>query len=104
MRSYQTIIHEAELLASPPTVVVDLLRNRSAKTQDYLMDKETEAALARRDEPLINLALARYACYGETLRPLFEAGVTGGAILLPGMGSVPWPAQSCTKFWGYAPK
>ncbi len=103
MRSYEKVIHEAELLASPPAVVAGLLRNRSAEMRYWSdndpVDEEAEAALARRDEPLINLALARYARYGETLRPLFEAGVTGGAIRLAILSNrtPSWLPFSCSE-------
>lgn len=86
MRSYQVVIREAELLASPPQVVVSFLEKRGdlpeGKRRNDNFDEEFEAALLSRQEPLINLALARYAKYSATVRPLFEANEPGSAIRL----------------------
>lgn len=73
-RNYKTIITEAELLASPPTVVVDWLKERSAKVDGLFGhegDDALEAALLDRDDPLITLALARFGLSEGVLQSLF---------------------------------
>lgn len=86
MRSYKTVIQEAELLASPPAVVAEFLKKRAAQSKDERrddeVDEEFEAALHSRNDPLINLALARYGQFNAAVLPLFEGGEPSGAIRL----------------------
>ena len=86
MRSYKTVIQEAELLASPPAVVAEFLKKRAAQSKDERrdddVDEEFEAALHGRNDPLINLALARYGQFNTAVLPLFKGGGPSGAIRL----------------------
>lgn len=85
MRGYKSIIQEAELLAMPPDSVAEFLKKRAKQSEeDYAdpVDEETEAALRGRSEPLIDLALARYARSIETLRPIFQNSQPGIALRL----------------------
>lgn len=86
MRSYKTVIQEAELLASPPAAVAEFLKKRAAQSKDERrdddVDKEFESALHSRNDPLINLALARYGQFNATVLPLFKGGEPSGAIRL----------------------
>ena len=86
MRSYQTAILEAELLASPSESVVTFLRERAktdrfSRMRDYV-DKELEAALIGRRIPLVTLALARYGEHTETLRALFQDAAPDSGLQL----------------------
>lgn len=86
MRNYQVVIREAQLLASSPQTTVAFLEKRATFSEmdlvDDAFDKEFEAALLSRQEPLINLALAQYAKYDETVLPLFEENEPGSSIRL----------------------
>lgn len=86
MRSYKTVIQEAEFLASPPAVVAEFLKKRAAQSKeerrDDEVDEEFEAALHSRNDPLINLALARYGQFNTAVLPLFKGGEPSGAIRL----------------------
>jgi hypothetical protein len=77
MRGYKSIIQEAELLAMSPEAVAEFLKKRAKQSMDELdhdpVDEETEVALRGRSSPLIDLALARYARFMETLRPIFQS-------------------------------
>jgi hypothetical protein len=76
VRSYKTVILEAELLASPPAVVAEFLKKRAAQSKDERrdddVDEELETALNGRNDPLINLALARYGQFNAAVLPLFK--------------------------------
>ena len=83
--TYQTLIAKAELMAMAPEAVATFLRERAANDEnryDDPVDRETEAALRGRNDPLINLALAKYARSAATLLPLFESREPGSAIRL----------------------
>lgn len=86
MRSYKTVIQEAELLASSPAVVTEFLKKRAAQSKDERrdddVDEEFESALHGRNDPLINLALARYGQFNTAVLPLFKGGEPSGAIRL----------------------
>jgi hypothetical protein len=86
VRNYKTVIQEAELLASPPVVVAEFLKTRAAQTNDERrddgVDEEFEAALHGRNDPLINLALARYGQFNASVLPLFKGGEPSSAIRL----------------------
>ena len=86
MRSYKTVIQEAELLDSSPAVVTEFLKKRAAQSKDERrdddVDEEFESALHGRNDPLINLALARYGQFNTAVLPLFKGGEPSGAIRL----------------------
>lgn len=91
MRSYKTVILEAELLASPPEAVAAFLKDRSEydkneRRQDEV-DKDLEAALLARNDPLINLALARFGYYPSAVRPLFEGAAPSSALRLAALSN-----------------
>lgn len=75
MRHPKAIIQEAWLLASTPQEVVQFLEKRASKGKDARfeddVDEELETALLDKNNPLINLALARYAFHEEIVRKLF---------------------------------
>ena len=58
------IVKEYELMASSPREVYDFYRDRKEKSDEYrhdgLVDEETDTSLWSRNEPLINLAIAKY--------------------------------------------
>lgn len=95
MRNHKVVIREAQLLASSPQTVVAFLEQRAdlprGKRRDENFDEEFEAALLGRNDPLINLALAQYAQYSATLRPLFEASPPGSAVRLAILSNVILP-------------
>jgi len=86
MRGYKSIIQEAELLAMSPEAVAEFLKKRAKQSVDELdhdpVDEEAEEALRGRSNPLIDLALARYARFLETLRPIFQSSQPCGALRL----------------------
>lgn len=86
MRSYESIIVEAELLALPPeTVRVRLIEYASqAKGYDpkYPLDEEAEEALRLRLDPLIDLSLAQYGRYLNSIKPIFHCNPPGSAVRL----------------------
>jgi hypothetical protein len=75
VRSNDEIIREAWLLASAPEAVASYLRKRGERlaADPFIRegDKELEEALLARNEPLIDLALARYCRYSDTAKKLF---------------------------------
>jgi hypothetical protein len=75
VRSNDDVILEAWLLASAPEAVASYLRKRgerlAADTFIREGDEELEEALLARNEPLIDLALARYCRYSDTAKKLF---------------------------------
>lgn len=83
MRHPQTIILEAELLASSPERVYDLLERRAPKIKSALIveagDSELELALLARDEPLIELGLAKFCWSHETAMSLMEKANEGNS-------------------------
>ena len=87
MRRYETVIAEAELMASSPEVVAEFLKQRAAGAEQTYdswdrFGQEFEAALRSKADPLIDLALARYAKYIATVLPMFQSGQIGGATRL----------------------
>lgn len=86
MRSYKTIIIEAELLASSPESVHQYLKARASKSKDELwadpVDRDTEEALRLRQEPFVDLSLAMHARYVNTVKPLFSLSEPGSPIRL----------------------
>lgn len=85
MRGYDTLIQEAELMSMSPDGVATVLKERADKPKSLfreVIDSETEAALHGRNEPLIDLYLARYALHIETLTELFWRASPGSPIRL----------------------
>jgi len=87
MRKYERIIQEAELLVMSPDSVAEFLKKR-AKQEIYtfddadLVDEEAEMSLRGRANPLIDLALARYARFSKTLRTIFQNSQPDSALRL----------------------
>lgn len=77
MRSYETIITEAEYLAIAPQAVRERLALRAAQSKDDwrqdTLDEKGEESLRLRRDPLIDLSLAQYARNTATVKPLFDA-------------------------------
>jgi hypothetical protein len=102
MRGYKSIIQEAELLAMSPEAVAEFLKKRAKQSVDELdhdpVDEETEEALRGRSNPLIDLALARYARSTEALRPIFQSSQPCGAIRLAVLSNgTRWPAYNMSR-------
>jgi hypothetical protein len=99
MRGYKSVIQEAELLAMSPESVAEFLKKRAKQSMDELdndpVDEEAEEALRGRSNPLIDLALARYARFIETLRPIFQSSQPCGALRLAVLSNgTRWPAYT----------
>lgn len=73
MRSYTLLINEAELLARSPDGVHQWFKDYAARVDHFSreIDTETENALRARNEPLIDLALAKFTRNGDTAEILF---------------------------------
>lgn len=73
MRSYTLLLNEAELLARSPEGVFQWLKDYAARIDNFPeeLDVEAEKALLARDEPLINLGLARFTQNSDTAELLF---------------------------------
>lgn len=82
MRDFDVLITEAELLASSPERVHHWLESRSMKSGNTKIssDEEMEHALLARNEPLINLGLARFSKYSEIVKILFARRDSGDSI------------------------
>ena len=78
MRGLDTLIKEAELIDSSPERVFAWLEShcKYSKSYEKALDKEAEKALLDRDEPLIDLALAKFGQHQETLTELFARATT----------------------------
>jgi hypothetical protein len=74
MRSYTLLINEAELMARSPEGVYDWFNDYAARVDHFSaeLDVEAENALRDRNEPLIDLALAKFTRNSETARVLFK--------------------------------
>jgi hypothetical protein len=85
-RNYEAILTQAELLAMPPEGVCSFLKTQAVQSETEVLtddfDKVAELALVERNDPLINLALARYAGNSETVKALFDAGEPAQAMRL----------------------
>ncbi|MGX0607925.1 hypothetical protein ACUXAD_003090 [Ralstonia pickettii] len=70
VRTFQSIVDEARLVASPPDAVVRYLEERGAELVKHpymeTTDEAFEQALLDRHDPLIDLALARWCKYDVT--------------------------------------
>jgi len=83
-RSYLTILQEAELLAMGPDAVADFLKSRAEAGHgetDHVYAL-TEERLRHRNHPRITLALARYAQYLSTVKPLFTLAPAASPVRL----------------------
>ena len=74
MRGHNILITEAELIASTPERVHSILEARAAKRDmnDSGFDREIEKTLLGRNDPLIDLGLARFGRYDATAATLFK--------------------------------
>ena len=85
-KSYKAIIKQAELMVMPPDAAAAFLKKRASQTKDEWrndpVDSDIELALVARGDPSINLALAKHGRFVESLKPLFDAGESAGAIRL----------------------
>lgn len=77
MRSYKILITEAELMASSPETVLQVLKNRAiaqkGRSSADVIDEETEQSLSSRNNPLIHLALAQYGKHVSVVSSLFAS-------------------------------
>jgi hypothetical protein len=71
-RNFRTVIREAELLASPPERVSLWLQQHNRWSADEPVDDLLEFSLLKREERLIDLALARHGSSRVVLKDLFE--------------------------------
>jgi hypothetical protein len=73
MRELNAVLLEAQLVNSSPEYVYEWLRSHAEgqKAVDDL-DEEAEKALLMRQQPLVDLGLARYGGSQEVLRRLFR--------------------------------
>jgi hypothetical protein len=69
-------IREAQLLVSPPEVVARALAQYADENRESLGygDESLEKGLLARGHPLINIALAQYACVTDVVHTLYEMG------------------------------
>lgn len=85
-RGYKALLLEAELLAKSPEAVADFLINRAGVSDidlnNDLLDEEGEKALLGRNNPLIDLSLARYGFYGSVVSTIFNRFPYGHAARL----------------------
>ena len=86
MRSYETVLMQAEWVASPPEVVAAFLKKQAAERKVFRLaddyDEDFEKALLDRNDPLINLSLARYAFFLNTVAGMFRAAEPDSPIRL----------------------
>ena len=77
VRSFDSVVDEARLAASPAESVVRYLEDRGARVAKKpfsdTADEKFEQALLDRHDPLIDLALARWCCHIATGRALLAA-------------------------------
>jgi hypothetical protein len=73
MRSYTLLINEAELMARSPEGVYDWFKDYGTRIGFFTeeIDDDTEKALRSRNEPLIDLAIARFTKSGNGAEILF---------------------------------
>lgn len=77
VRSFNSVVDEARLVASPAETVAKYLEDRGAQVEKQpfsdTADEQFEQALLERHDPLIDLALARWCCHLPTGRALLAA-------------------------------
>ena len=102
MRSYETILMQAEWVASPPEVVAAFLKKQATERKvlrladDY--DEEFEKALLDRNDPLINLSLARYAFFLITVAGMFRSAEPDSPIRLACLANKNLQGQLFARF------
>jgi hypothetical protein len=102
MRSYETVLMQAELVASRPEVVAAYLKMQSTERKvlrppdDY--DDELEKALLDRNDPLINLSLARYAFFQITVTGMFVSAEPDSPIRLACLANKNVQGQLFSRF------
>jgi len=81
MRSYALLINEAELMARSPENVYVWLKEYADRATLFVdeIDDETETALRSRDEPLIDLGLARFSKNSSIVEVLFSKALRADA-------------------------
>ena len=82
MRNHRAIINQELLLASSSQDVVRFFEKRASNPEEIELgddDEELELALVDRNDPLITLALARYASYPATLKRIFASASNNDA-------------------------
>src|SRR5258708_22536417 len=73
-REQRTVVLLAELVVSPPEQVRVWLEKRATRLDTSTLKTDEEAlerALLDREDPFIDLSLAQFAAFSETLEPLF---------------------------------
>lgn len=77
VRHYQAVVNQEWLLASSSQEVVRFLEKRASQPNDIRFEKDAdeklEVALFERNDPLIMLALARYAAYSKVVSQIFAS-------------------------------
>ncbi|MFS2165674.1 hypothetical protein [Variovorax sp. Varisp62] len=101
-KSYKGIIKQAELMAMSPDALVAFLKKRASQSKDEWrsdeVDEDIEAALLARDDPAINLALAKHARFIATSKPLFTSGEPSGASRLAVLSNIVVGGENFSKF------
>ncbi|WP_050781519.1 hypothetical protein [Burkholderia lata] len=86
VRSFNSVVDEARLVASPAETVAKYLEDRGVQVAKQpfsdTVDEQFEQALLERHDPLIDLALARWCCYLPTGRALLAANAGDGTHAL----------------------
>jgi hypothetical protein len=86
MSGYKTLIQQAELMAMSPGPVAEFLKRRASQSKDEArddpVDEEVEKAVRSRNDPLIDLSLARYGRHMEVVSELFLSEGSGSPIRL----------------------
>lgn len=107
MRRYEVLIHEAELMAMPPQAVAAELKRRAGHPRDDAredpVDEETENALRSRNDPILNLALARYGQHMEVVSALFKSAAPGSPIRLACLANMVVGRVTLLNFWSPFP-
>ena len=87
IRSYKSVIQEAELLAAAPEFVAEFLKSLEDPEKTQGLDDKIEKALRSRSHPLIDFALARYGRDDSTVSALFKSAPPGHAIRLAALSN-----------------
>ncbi len=87
MRGYTTLVEEAQALAMSPDAVHSFLKQRTSNPQTFgafgdAFDKQAEAALLARADPLIDLSLAQYGRHNLTARELWAKATPESPVRL----------------------
>ena len=85
MRSSKCIVNQAKLISSTPDQIIAFLKEQASipsdikdcvRATDVETDEELEDALLQLDQPLVNLALARYGFSTKVRAELFNMTAT----------------------------